>query len=94
MSPEIALAQEYDMTSDIFSYGIVLCEMITNIPPSKTFMNRVPRNSFALEEEEVARHVLKDCPEGLEGRYTPCLLWQCHSTIIVFSQIGAASLIN
>lgn len=67
MSPEIALATDYDTASDIFSFGIVICEIITGIPPSKTFMCRQPRNTFSLDEEEVGRNVPLDCPEGLEG---------------------------
>jgi len=69
MSPEVALAADYDLASDIFSFGIVICELITGIPPSTTFMCRQPRNTFALDEEEVGRHVPLDCPEGLEGMY-------------------------
>jgi len=72
MSPEIALAADYDLASDIFSFGIVICELITGIPPSTTFMCRQPRNTFALDEEEVGRHVPLDCPEGLEA-----LAYQC-----------------
>eukprot|EP01036_Dinobryon_divergens_P024042 gene24042-32456_t len=72
MSPEIALATDYDTASDIFSFGIVICEIITGIPPSKTFMCRQPRNTFSLDEEEVGRNVTLDCPEGLEA-----LAYQC-----------------
>lgn len=35
MAPEIALENEYDEKVDVFSFGIVLTEMITNQPPKR-----------------------------------------------------------
>jgi serine/threonine protein kinase len=53
MSPEVALALDFSFPADIFSFGIVLCELITNKEPSSTFLHRRPQDSFALDESEL-----------------------------------------
>ena len=68
MSPEIAFALDFDLSTDIFSFGILLCEIMTDVEPSI----RKPQDSFALNEEEVRTLILPGCPEALEA-----LAFQC-----------------
>jgi LIM domain kinase 1 len=72
MSPEVACALDFDMSADIFSYGIVLCEIITGKEPSNQFMCRKPQDLFALNEKEVKNVVLGDCPPQLEALAFAC----------------------
>eukprot|EP01101_Sappina_pedata_P000389 TRINITY_DN1041_c0_g1_i1.p1 TRINITY_DN1041_c0_g1~~TRINITY_DN1041_c0_g1_i1.p1 ORF type:complete len:670 (+),score=197.05 TRINITY_DN1041_c0_g1_i1:49-2010(+) len=48
MSPEMMLEMPYSETTDIFSFGILLSEIITRFPP----MERLPQNFFCVDEEE------------------------------------------
>ena len=72
MSPEIALALDFSFKSDIFSFGIVLSEMITEREPSKDFMARRPQNMFAVNEAEVKECVLDGCPVVMEALALQC----------------------
>lgn len=72
MSPEIALALDFDTPTDIFSFGIMLCELITEKEPSREFMHRTPNTHFALYEEEVKSAIVEGCPEALEALTLNC----------------------
>jgi serine/threonine protein kinase len=72
MSPEIALAMDFNQSADIFSFGIVLCELISAQEPSSTFLHRVPNNMFAVNEEELRSALLSGCPEALEALTLLC----------------------
>jgi serine/threonine protein kinase len=73
LSPEIAMSlEDYDCSSDIFSFGIVLSEIITGKEPSQTFLNRHKSNSFAVDIDELRNSIIDDCPDRLE-----LLAYQC-----------------
>ena len=40
MCPEVALALDFDKSADIFSFGIILCELMTLKEPSSKFLSR------------------------------------------------------
>eukprot|EP01090_Pellita_catalonica_P008030 TRINITY_DN1867_c0_g1_i3.p1 TRINITY_DN1867_c0_g1~~TRINITY_DN1867_c0_g1_i3.p1 ORF type:complete len:520 (-),score=103.10 TRINITY_DN1867_c0_g1_i3:254-1720(-) len=63
MAPELILGMEYDEKIDVFSYGIVLCEIITRVKVSKE-LERVPQNAFGLDNEKFRKLVPEDCPKG------------------------------
>ena len=72
MSPEIAMGEDFSLPTDIFSFGILLCELITGLEPSESFMARHARTFFAVSEQEVIDAILPECPEELQvGR----LIW-------------------
>jgi serine/threonine protein kinase len=72
MSPEISLALDFDRSSDIFSFGITLCEMITFREPSTEFLCRKAQNIFALDEKELADAIVEGSPEELEALACQC----------------------
>jgi serine/threonine protein kinase len=62
----------YPPPADIFSFGIVLCEMLCKCEPSSEFLHRQPRDFFALDAAEVRRAVAHGCPESLEALALQC----------------------
>ena len=72
MCPEIALCLDFDTSADLFSFGMVLCELITGREPSESFLNRRPQDLFALNEQEVSDAILDGCPEALEALAMEC----------------------
>ncbi|MDQ3254722.1 MAG: UvrD-helicase domain-containing protein [Acidobacteriota bacterium] len=58
MSPEQLLGQRVDLRSDIFSFGIVLCEMLTGMCPF-TSENQIDTMHAILHEEPRLRDALK-----------------------------------
>jgi len=64
MAPEIITGQDYDEKVDLFSFGIVLCEIITRRKISRE-LQRKPEEAFALNPSDLAKLIPKDCPETL-----------------------------
>eukprot|EP00118_Oscarella_pearsei_P001765 m.8400 g.8400 ORF g.8400 m.8400 type:complete len:443 (+) comp20576_c0_seq1:92-1420(+) len=62
MAPEMMTGKSYDERVDIFSYGIILCEIIGGVSADPDFLPR--RNcDFGLDEEEFRKRLLGSCPE-------------------------------
>ena len=75
MSPEIILAMDCDLSSDIFSFGIMLCSIITGQEPSEKFLHRTAKSMFEFNQksmQEVRDALIDGCPEALEA-----LAYQC-----------------
>ncbi|KAG7087552.1 hypothetical protein E1B28_013508 [Marasmius oreades] len=72
MSPEILLGEEFDLPTDIFSLGIIYCEIISRIlADDKHFKRAAP--TFSIEAEEVHRLVSPGCPPELIALCLDCL---------------------
>lgn len=52
---------EYDEKVDVFSFGIVLCEIITRRKVT-TDLQRAPQDAFCLDPEKFTPLVPEDCP--------------------------------
>ncbi len=48
MAPELMLGKQYNESVDIFSFGIVLCELIGRVEADPDVMPRLP--SFGIDE--------------------------------------------
>ncbi|GAM27145.1 hypothetical protein SAMD00019534_103200, partial [Acytostelium subglobosum LB1] len=59
MSPEVILGMSYNFSADIYSYGMVLIELITQC----RLQERLPQNSFDIDEEQLNEILPSDCPE-------------------------------
>ncbi len=62
-SPEQALCEPYDAKCDVFSLGVLVCELVTGQPPGQQgFLCRTGEDLFALRGEEVEERLLPGCP--------------------------------
>jgi len=61
MAPEIILGDAYSVAADVFSFGIVLCEIITRKKVSQE-LQRSPADAFGLNVEKFKKIVPSDCP--------------------------------
>eukprot|EP00026_Physarum_polycephalum_P004860 Phypoly_transcript_04884.p1 GENE.Phypoly_transcript_04884~~Phypoly_transcript_04884.p1 ORF type:complete len:289 (+),score=66.81 Phypoly_transcript_04884:1108-1974(+) len=72
MAPEICLGREYDYKVDVFSYGIVLIEIITQAVPEE----RKPQTKFALNEASFRAQVPPTCPPAFAQLAADCCKYE------------------
>ncbi|KYQ92133.1 LISK family protein kinase [Tieghemostelium lacteum] len=68
MGPEVILGIKYGIAADIYSYGMVLIELITR----QDIEERLPQNSFDLDYEELEKKIPKDCPRDFYELVLKC----------------------
>lgn len=61
MAPEVILGLQYDNKIDVFSYGVVLVELITRIKIS-TELQRKPTDAFGLDVAKFKSLIPTECP--------------------------------
>ena len=74
MSPEILLGEEFGLSTDVFSLGIILCEIgARKLADDYTFKRAAP--TFAIDEAEVRRLLgpSTGCPSGFLNLTLDCL---------------------
>jgi len=72
MSPEILLGNEFDLPTDIFSMGIILCEIAARqLAGDYHFKRAAP--TFGIDTEEVKRRASPGCPEAFISLCLDCL---------------------
>jgi hypothetical protein len=61
MSPEILMGIDFSLPSDVFSLGVIFCEIISrHLVDAGTFKRSMP--TFGLEDDEVREMASKGCP--------------------------------
>jgi len=62
MAPEILLGKQYNEKADVFSYGVVLVEIVTraNAPPDT--MERSASSGYTLNFDKLRPHIPPECP--------------------------------
>lgn len=68
MAPEVMIGEPYDFKADVFSFGIVLTELITNKPPE----NRSITTGFQFEAASFKARLPADCPPALASIVLDC----------------------
>ena len=53
MAPELIFGMPYDEKADVFSFGMVLAEMLTRRKPDDHFLARTPMRGFAVDFDEL-----------------------------------------
>jgi LIM domain kinase 1 len=72
MSPEILLGEEFDLPTDIFSLGIIFCEIAARkLADDNHFKRSAP--TFSIDETEVRQRASPDCPEDFIALTLECL---------------------
>eukprot|EP00026_Physarum_polycephalum_P006066 Phypoly_transcript_06107.p1 GENE.Phypoly_transcript_06107~~Phypoly_transcript_06107.p1 ORF type:complete len:166 (+),score=18.12 Phypoly_transcript_06107:604-1101(+) len=77
MAPEVILGMPYDSKVDVYSFGIVLCEIITRKKIEKEF-HREPQDAFSLNVDHPKKQVEKDCPPELLQLTIDWCKWDAH----------------
>lgn len=72
MSPEILLGDEFDLPTDIFSLGIIFCELAARKLADDTNFKRHPP-TFGMDPEELHRLASPDCPPAFLALCVDCL---------------------
>ncbi|KAF8890614.1 kinase-like domain-containing protein [Infundibulicybe gibba] len=72
MSPEILLGDEFDLPTDIFSLGIIFCEIAARKLADDTHFKRHPP-SFGIDEAEVHKLASPGCPPDFLALCIDCL---------------------
>jgi len=62
MAPEIIMGLEYDAKADVFSYGMLLFEIITRKDVGQV-IPRNPDDGYAISEQKLRNQLPKDCPQ-------------------------------
>lgn len=72
MSPEILLGDEFDLPTDIFSLGIIFCEIAARKLADDTHFKRHPPD-FGIDVAEVRKRASPDCPSDFLNLCLECL---------------------
>lgn len=72
MAPEIIMGEDYDQSADVFSFGMVLVEIITRLKPPL----REPRNCFEFPTQEFQSNIPSDCPPSFVEITLKCLEYE------------------
>lgn len=72
MAPEMLLEEEYDKSADVFSFGMVLWELVTRKRPPE----RLAESEFAFDFEKFRKKVPKDTPKALWELLCDCSAYE------------------
>ncbi|KAM9974796.1 hypothetical protein ACTFIW_008263 [Dictyostelium discoideum] len=75
MAPELILGMEYDETVDIFSFGVVLLEMILRKKVSKV-LERGPQSAFEIDQDSARQLIPDDIPVLYSDLALDCIKYQ------------------
>ncbi|XP_061753312.1 PKc_LIMK_like_unk domain-containing protein [Nerophis ophidion] len=71
MAPEMLRGEPYDRKVDVFSFGIVLCEILARIPADPEIL---PRTKDYGLDEDAFKEMVSDCPQRLLQLAASCCM--------------------
>ncbi|KAK0200978.1 TKL/LISK/LISK-DD1 protein kinase [Desarmillaria ectypa] len=72
MSPEVLLGDEFDLPTDIFSLGIIFCEIVSRQLADDRHFKRSPP-TFSIDAEEIRELASPGCPPDMIALCLDCL---------------------
>jgi serine/threonine protein kinase len=72
IAPEVMLGMNYTAQCDVFSFGMVLAQLITRLEPGEDFWNRQQTGDLGLNDEEFIALVPAACPPELRDLTLGC----------------------
>ncbi|KAK0463124.1 kinase-like domain-containing protein [Desarmillaria tabescens] len=72
MSPEVLLGDEFDLPTDIFSLGIILCEIVSRQLADDRHFKRTPP-TFDIDVDEIRKLASPGCPPDMIALCIDCL---------------------
>ncbi|GAM18822.1 hypothetical protein SAMD00019534_019970 [Acytostelium subglobosum LB1] len=76
MAPEVIIANKYDETCDVYSYGILLYEMMCGIRAIKMELKRTPENAFDFDADKADSFVPMSCPKVFNELARMCVSYE------------------
>ena len=87
MAPEVIFGEPYDCRADVYSFGLLMAEVLCKRCPGPSFLNRSPRTRFKLDMDEFHSAVddasakaeeagIGRCPESLKLLVEECLTYE------------------
>ncbi|EFA75400.1 RasGEF domain-containing protein [Heterostelium album PN500] len=76
VAPEILLGMSYDTSCDVFSYGVVLAELITGRKPGVDLWLRTPETCFDIAPDELKLKAIPGCPSKLIDICQECCTYE------------------
>ncbi|EGG17042.1 RasGEF domain-containing protein [Cavenderia fasciculata] len=76
VAPEILLGMSYDTSCDVFSFGVVLAELITGRKPGVDLWVRTPETCFDINPTELQSKALPGCPQKLIDMCSLCCTYE------------------
>ncbi len=73
MAPELLFDEEYTKAVDVYSFGMVLLEILKRCKVGDGFAVRKPQNKFILDLDEVERMMPNDAPKSMVVLAKQCL---------------------
>lgn len=61
MAPEMLLGMTYNEKVDVFSFGVLTCEIIGRVKADPDFLPRL--SNFGIDEEKFCKEFCEECPE-------------------------------
>eukprot|EP01132_Coremiostelium_polycephalum_P007891 gene7891-9710_t len=76
VAPEILLGMSYDTSCDVFSYGVVLAELITGKKPGVDLWVRSPETCFDINPDELKQKSIDGCPQKIIEICAECCMYE------------------
>ena len=72
MAPEVIFGEPYDCRADVYSFGLLMAEVLCKRCPGPNFLHRSPRNRFQLDTDELREAVAKASSQGNQAGIGEC----------------------